>query len=468
MNASDRQARRHTLRRAVHGGALLLVGQEDTPRNYAANAYPFRQDSSFLYFVGVDQPGLAALILPDGEEWLFGTPEHPDDLVWYGPHPALADHGAAAGISRTASISELAPRLRALGAKGVEIHYLPPYRPDRAQRLASLLGKPIEDVARGVSGAFVAAVVAQRSHKTEAEVAQIEEALSISKAMYEAAYSLIRPGRYEREIAGAMQGVALGRDRAQSFNPIVSVRGEVLHNVSYDNCLEPGQLLLVDSGTESAHHYASDITRTYPVSGRFTPEQRALYEVVLAGQRAAIEAASPALSNRDLHLLAARHMAEGLKDMGLMKGDAQAAVDVGAHALFFVHGLGHMLGLDVHDMEDLGDAVGSPEGQARSSQFGLSFLRLARRLEPGFVITVEPGIYFIPALVDRWQAEGLHRDFICYDRLGPFRSLGGIRIEDDLLIPEGGARVLGPPIPKTVAEVEAILAQAVSSQVRLG
>ncbi|MDY0001514.1 MAG: Xaa-Pro aminopeptidase [Polyangia bacterium] len=459
MDKATRKARRQALRGAVQGGALLLFGNEEAPKNYLGNPYPFRQDSSFLYFVGVDQPGLAALLLPDGEEWLFGAPEHPDDLIWHGPHPDLADHAEAAGIAKHAAMAELGPRLGALLGKGVEIHYLPPYRADRAVRLSELLSRPIGEIASGASRAMVRAVVELRSRKTEAEVREIEEALGISKAMYEAAYPMIRPGRYEREISGAMQGAALAMDRAQSFNPIVSVRGEVLHNVSYSNRLEAGQILLVDSGTESRHHYASDITRAYPVSGTFTPEQRDIYEVVLGGQRVAIENAGPTMTNRDLHLMTALRMAEGLKTLGLMKGDPGEAVEAGAHALFFVHGLGHMLGLDVHDMEDLGDAVGYPEGEARSSQFGLAFLRLSRRLEPGFVITVEPGIYFVPALIERWRSEGRHKDFICYDRLGAFLSFGGVRIEDDLLITSGGARVLGPPIPKTVAEVEGALAR---------
>lgn len=457
MDTQTRRTRRRLLREALEDGALLLVGNQDSPRNYLANTYPFRQDSHFLYYVGVDLPGFAYLVLPDGEEWLFGAAEDADDLIWHGPHPVLADHAEAAGIARSASMADLGSRLRDLRTRGVTVHYLPPYRIERTHWLAERLGQAVTQVSLGYSKEMVAAVVAARSIKTAAEVAEIEEALAISKQMYEAAYPLIRPGRMEHEIAGAMQRVSLAFDRAQSFNPIVSVRGEVLHNVSYKNQLKEGQLLLVDSGTESPHFYASDITRTFPVSGRFTSEQRAIYEVVLAAQRAAIDAASPALSNRELHLVAARTIASGLKDVGLMRGEVDAAVEAGAHALFFVHGLGHLLGLDVHDMEDLGDVAGYPEGEARSTQFGLSFLRLARPLAPGFVVTVEPGIYFIPALMDRWRAEGRHLDFIRYDRLEPFRCFGGIRIEDDLLITVDGARVLGPPIPKDVDDIEALL-----------
>ncbi|MFH2006047.1 MAG: aminopeptidase P family protein [bacterium] len=451
--------RRKTLHRAVGGGAILLLGQEETSRNYLANPYPFRQDSHFLYFVGTDLPGFAAVLLPDGEELLFGAPEEPDDLVWHGPHPVLQDHAERAGIAESASMAELGARLQALASKGVPIHYLPTYRPDRTVRLAALLSLSLAEVESGHSAELVRAVVAQRSIKSDAEVAQIENALEVSYEMYQVALGLIAPGRTEAEIAGAMQGVALSGDRAQSFQPIVSVRGEVLHNNSYGNTLQKGDLLLIDSGTESPHYYASDITRTFPVSGKFSPEQRAVYQAVLDSQLAAIRAAKPGVTNRELHLIAARTMASGLKDMGLMKGDVDEAVAAGAHALFYVHGLGHMLGLDVHDMEDLGDAVGYAGGEARSEQFGLAFLRLAKPLEQGFCLTVEPGIYFVPALIDRWRESGAHTSFIDYDAVEGFRSFGGVRIEDDLLITAQGSRTLGRPIPKTVAQVEAALSR---------
>jgi Xaa-Pro aminopeptidase len=263
----------------------------------------------------------------------------------------------------------------------------------------------------------------------------------------------------EAEIAAVHVAEAISAGCVQAFNPIVTVHGEILHNEKYENTLNDGDLLLVDSGAEAPSGYASDITRAMPVSGRFTSPQRDIYEVVLAANRAAIEAAAPTVTNLDLHLLAARTIASGLKDLGLMQGDVDAAVELGAHALFFVHGLGHMLGLDVHDMEDLGDVVGYEIGEERSTQFGLAYLRLARPLKRGFVITIEPGIYFIPALIDRWQADGMHRDFIRYDRLEDFRAFGGIRIEDNVLITEHGSRVLGPPIPKSVADIEAAMAR---------
>ncbi len=459
MDAMTFRGRRAALREAVPEGAVLLPGSALVPKNYRDNTFPFRQDSSFLYYVGVDQPDLAALMLPDGREVLYGRPEHPDDLVWFGPHPRLEDHAEAAGIAQTADAAGLPATLGELRAGGVEVHYLPPYREDRTFAVAALLGVPVDAVESGVSRALVRAVAAQRSVKSADEVAEIEEAVAVSHEMYAAAMAHIRPGRTEAEVAGALVAAALQRGRQTSFNPIVSVRGEVLHNTSYANTLAAGDLLLIDSGTESPRYYASDITRTFPVAGRFEPRQRDVYQVVLEAQLAVIEAASPLRSNRDLHFIAARTIAAGLKDLGLMQGDVEEAVAAGAHALFFPHGIGHMMGLDVHDMEDLGDIVGYPEGEPRSGQFGLGFLRLARRLEPGFVITVEPGVYFVPALIERWRDERRHTGFIRYDRLDAWIGFGGVRIEDDVLITETGGRVLGPPIPKTVPEVEDALAR---------
>lgn len=457
MNATVFSTRRQTLRAAVPEGAILILGNTEAAKNYADNVYPFRQDSHFLYYVGVNEADMAALLLPDGREILFGREDHPDDLVWFGPHATLADHAESSGFQQTAFRRTLSEAVATLQKTGIKVHYLPPYRGERRFELSELFDVDPREVDGGTSRELVAAVVAQRSVKTDAEIAEIENALGVTAAAYRAAMSATRAGKTESEIASVLQAVALAEDRQQSFNPIVSVRGEVLHNTSYKNTLQDGDLLLVDSGAESPRWYASDITRTFPVSGRFTPKQREIYEIVLAMQTAAIDAASPSTNNRELHLLAALTAVRGLKDAGLMKGDPEAAVEAGAHALFFVHGLGHMLGQDVHDMEDLGDVVGYAEGETRSTQFGLGFLRLARQLEPGFVITVEPGIYFVPALIAGWRNEGRHSDFICYDRLHAYLDFGGIRIEDDVLITSNGSRVLGPGIPKTVDALEAVI-----------
>jgi Xaa-Pro aminopeptidase len=455
MDATTFRTRRSQLRAAVTGGAILLHGNGEVPRNYAANTYPFRQGSHFLYYLGTDLPGFAAVISPDGETTLYGPAPDPDDLIWHGPHPVLADHAAAAGAERTAHADDLAAALAGLRTKGVQIRYLPAYRGGEEIALAAYLGVPREAIREGACPELARAVAEQRSIKSDAEVAEIERAIGVSAEMYDAALKAIRPGVKEAEVAGAMQAVSLAYDMPQSFLPIVSIHGEVLHNNTYGNVLAAGDLLLIDSGVEAPPSYAcSDITRTFPVSGRFTPEQRAVYEVVLAAQSAVIRAASPQVSNRDLHLVAAKTIAAGLIDIGLMRGGVEDAVAAGAHALFFVHGIGHMLGLDVHDMEDLGDVVGYPTGEKRSAQFGMSFLRLAKKLRPGFCITVEPGVYFIPALIDRWAAEKKHERFIDYPAVRKFRGLRGIRIEDDLLITANGSRVLGKPIPKAVADVE--------------
>ena len=457
MNAETYRSRREVLRSAVDGGAILIMGNNDAPKNYLDNVYSFRQDSHFLYYAGVNETGMAMLIEPDGRDILFGRPYDPDDLVWHGPRPHVGDHATATGFGASMDISTLKTEIDRLVAAGVRIHYLPPYRAERAFQLADLLDANPQRISNGVSDDLVRAVCTQRTIKTDEEIVEIENALGVTAEMYRVAMTEARPGRREFEIAGLMQARALELGLQPAFTPIVSVHGEVLHNHSYENTLADGDLLLMDSGAESAGGYASDITRTFPVNGRYSDRQRQIYEVVLAAQMAVISAAAPAHDNREMHRLAARTIAGGLTALGLMKGNPDDAVEVGAHALFFPHGIGHMMGLDVHDMEDLGDIVGYPEGEERSTQFGLAFLRMTRPLEPGFVITVEPGIYFIPALMDQWRGENRHAQFIDYDRANEFRDFGGIRIEDDILITENGCRVLGPGIPKTIAGVEAAM-----------
>jgi Xaa-Pro aminopeptidase len=455
MNATTYRERRQALREAIPGGAILLLGNSEAPRNYVDNPYPFRQDSHFLYYAGTSYAQLALLLEPDGRVSMYGPPEDPDDLVWFGPQPSLEDHGREAGVDRVDTLDALRERLQSLDTVDGRVHFLPPYRHQRRLALADLLGADPRSVDAGVSQDLLKTVIDQRNFKSEDEVAEVEDALAVTAAMYRAAMGATRAGRTEAEIAAVLQQAALASNRQLAFIPIVTVHGEVLHNHSYGNTLSDGDVLVIDSGSESPRFYASDITRSWPVSGRFSSEQRAVYEIVLAAQQAAIAMASPSTTNREVHLCAARTITEGLREMGLMQGDVDDAVAEGAHALFFPHGIGHMLGLDVHDMEDLGDEVGYPGGEARSEQFGLSLLRMVRRLEPGFVITVEPGVYFIPALIDRWRAEKLHSEFIRYDRLDSFMEFGGIRIEDNVLITEDGSRVLGPGIPKTVDEVEA-------------
>jgi Xaa-Pro aminopeptidase len=389
---------------------------------------------------------------------LFGTSPDLDDLIWTGPQPSLGDLAADALVENHKPFGSLDYELGRIQGRGIALHYLPVARHQQALRLAAVLNLPVERAKKGASEALIRAVVAQRSVKSTAEIREIEDALAVSAGMFHAAIRTAKPGVREAEVAAAMQAVALAGERAQAFLPIVSRRGEVLHNNYYGNVLADGDLLLVDAGAESARFYASDLTRTFPVSGNFSERQRAIYQIVLNAHDAVAAQAAPGKMYLEMHRLAARTIAAGLRDLGLLTGDLDTLVREGAHALFFPHGVGHMLGLDVHDMEDLGEQfVGYDETVARSEQFGLAYLRMARRLAPGFVVTVEPGVYFVPALIDRWKADQKFTAFVNYAEVDRWRDFGGVRLEDDLLVTDTGARVLGPGVPITVADVEAAM-----------
>ncbi len=449
--------RRTRLSKAVGSGLILFLGNDEVGMNYTANVYPFRQDSTFLYFWAVDHPGLSAVIDVDaGTETLFGDDVTVADVVWSGPQPSMADRAATGGVTATAPAASLAERLSAALTLGRPVHFLAPYRAEHTVKLAALLGVAPGDVRDKRSAALHQAVAAQRLYKTPEEVADIELAVDVSREMYAAAMRAARPGRKEHQVVAEIARVVMARGCTYSFPPICSVHGETLHNPFYRNTLSAGDWLVLDSGAETPNHNASDITRTIPVSGTFSSRQRAIYDTVLGAQMGAIAAIKPGVPYRDVHLGAAKSIATSLAALGLMQGDLDEAVAAGAHALFFPHGLGHMMGMDVHDMENLGeDIVGYGPGYERSTQFGLGYLRLARPLEPGFVLTVEPGVYFIPALIDQWKAEGRHTAFINYAEVEKFRDARGCRIEDDVLVTEKGGRVLGPAIPKTIADVEA-------------
>ena len=447
--------RRTQLAQTMGDGAVLLPAAAPMPRNYRDNVHPYRPNSHLLYYAGLrDADQFVLSTAAEDRHVLYGREATMDDVVWCGPRPSLDELAAAAGIDEVAPLDRLGDDLRKLLEQGVELHYLPPFQAEVASTLAELTGRSAAEVAAGASTRLSVAVAAQRLAKTGGEIAEIEDALAVTSRAYRRVMAAVREGMLEAEIAGLLQGVALSAGREQSFQPIATVRGEVLHNESRSLTLRGGQLLLIDSGAESPLGYASDITRTVPVSGRFDDRQRAIYEIVLATQRTAIGAMRPGVTYRDVHLQAARTMVQGLIAEGLMQGDPDEAVAAGAHALFFPHGLGHAMGLDVHDMEDLGDVVGYGVGVERAEQFGLNFLRFARTLREGYVMTVEPGIYFVPALIDRWADAGTCEEFIAYDALASWRNFGGIRIEDDLLVTDRGARVLGPPIPRSPEAVE--------------
>ena len=448
--------RRERLRKFISGGLAIFPSNNESPMNYPDNTYHYRQDSSFLYFFGIDKPGLTGIIdFESGEDILFGDDLSLDDIIWMGHLPSIRALGAKAGISQVLPHAKLSDLFAEALKKGRDIHYLPPYRDDTLLELAVLTKKPWEKVKSDASLDLVRAVIALRSIKERVEVEDISSAVDISYEMHTMVMKMAKAGIYEREIAGRIEGIALSYGTMASFPIILSMDGQTLHNHYHGNMLEDGRLIVTDAGAETVNHYAGDITRTIPVSGKFTQQQKEVYEIVLEAEVSSIDKVRPGTAYRNIHLDAARIIASGLKELGLMKGDIGEAVAAGAHALFFPHGLGHMLGLDVHDMEGLGEnLVGYSESVKRSDQFGTAYLRLGKELESGFVITVEPGIYFIPALIDKWKSEGKFMDFINYEKVESYKNFGGIRIEDDVLVTDIGSRVLGKPIPKTVKEVE--------------
>ena len=451
--------RRNTLKNKFDSGLILFLGNEEAPANYTGNTFPFRQDSTFLYYFGLDLPGLAAVIDLDNHiEIIYGDDYTVDDIVWMGPQPSIEELASQSGINNSHPLPKLEEHIVDAIKKGRKIHFLPQYRAEHLFKLSQLAGFNYARVNDYASDKFIKAVVDQRSIKSEEEIKEIDAAVDVAYKMHTAAMKMIKPGVNEMKIAGMIEGISLSLGSGLSFRPIVSVNGQTLHNHFYGNVMAEGDLLVNDSGAESKLHYASDITRTIPVSGKFSQKQREIYQIVLKAEMEAINSVRPGILNKDLHLGAAKIIAEGLKDLGLMNGNVEEAVQNGAHALFFPHGLGHMMGLDVHDMENLGENyVGYDEHTERSEQFGLKYLRMAKTLQPGYVLTVEPGIYFIPELIDLWKKQKRHEEFINYDKVEEYQDFGGIRIEDDVLVTDDGYRLLGTkPIPKSVEDVEAL------------
>ena len=451
--------RRARLRERIGSGIVLLPGNRESPMNYAENPYPFRQDSTFLYYFGLDQPGLAAVLdLDEGTECIFGNDPTVEEIVWTGPVPLLRDRCEQVGVAQAAPSNELEQILAKAVRQQRPLHFPPPYRPEHTLPIADCGLRIADSQCRGLpSSKLIRAIVAQRSIKSPEEIEQIETALDISRRMHTAAMRMARPGVREYEVAGAMEGIALSRGVRLAYPSIFSIHGQIMHNPCHDNILKAGDIVVNDSAAESPLHYAGDVTRTIPVGGRFSPRQREIYALVLRAQARCVAATRPGVEWRQVHRLACVALMEGLKELGLIKGDPEEAVAAGAHTLFFPCGVGHMLGLDVHDMEPLGEEyVGYTDTIRRNPEFGWRSLRLAKAVEPGYVVTVEPGIYFIEPLLDRWQAEGKHRQFIDYDKVEGYRDFGGVRVEDCLVVTEDGCRLLGPQIPKTIAEVETL------------
>ncbi len=451
--------RRNQLKKDVSTGLILLLGNKEVGFNYPANTYSFRQDSNFLYFFGLNQPDIAGVIDVDSnKDYIFGNDVDMDDIIWMGFQPSVKDRAAKAGIEHTAPLLSLFEMITEAIKKGRKIHFVAPYRAEITMLLADLLGVKYTNIKNYVSIELIKAIIKQRSIKSEIEIIEIEKAIETAYQMHTTAMKMAKVGIYEREIAGAMEGIAIAAGGPVSFPVILSINGQTLHNHYHGNQLAEGRMMVADAGCETAMNYCSDITRTVPVGGKFNQRQHDIYSIVLEANMKVIENIKPGQPYRDMHFLSAKVVAEGLKNLGLMKGNMDEAIQQGAHAMFYPHGLGHMLGMDVHDMEGLGENfVGYDDEIKRSSIFGTAFLRLGRKLQAGFVLTVEPGIYFIPALIDQWKAEKRFMDFINYDAVESFKDFGGIRIEDDILVTETANRVLGKPIPKSIKDVEAMM-----------
>jgi len=448
--------RRHTLKKTIHSGIILFLGNNEAPMNYRDNTYRFRQDSTFLYYFGLDVAGLAAIIdIDSGEDTIFGTELTIDDVVWTGPLPTIQEMALKVGIKTTKDFSEIDPLISRAKNAARSIHFIPPYRYDNMMNLSKWLDIPVIQLKSLASLPLIKSIVNQRSIKEEQEIVEIQKAVLTTTEMHRAAMMATKPGMKEYEIVAAVHSEALKHGGDLSFPIILTVHGETLHNHYHGNTVKSGNMILCDAGSETDMHYAGDMTRTFPVDKTFTQKQKEIYNIVLDTHESCVKLLAPGIKYRDIYLHACEQLFDGLKLLGITKGDTNEAVKAGAHAMFFQCGLGHMMGLDVHDMEDLGEEyVGYTSTITKSKQFGMKSLRLGKELEAGFVLTVEPGIYFIPTLIDLWKSENKHSQFINYSRLEEYRDFGGIRVEEDFVITQDGYKLLGGSLPKTIQDIE--------------
>ena len=448
--------RRDKLKKSVANGIILLLGNDESPMNYADNGYYFRQDSTFLYFFGLNHPYLAAILdCETGEDMIFGNDLTVEDFVWMGPQPTIATQSLEVGVSKTGDISSLVSLLKESSVKGRKIHFLPPYRPENKIKLFEWLNIVPDAAKERASLDLMKGVINQRNYKSAEEIQEICKACDVSVDMHTLAMRMSKPGVSEAQIAAAVQQIAVGAGGQISFPIIATVNGQTLHNHYHGNVLKNGNLFLLDAGAETAMGYAGDLSSTVPVNGKFTSRQKEIYTICLDSHNAAISMLKPGIPFKEVYFESSRVIIRGLKDLGLMKGNVDDALANGAHALFFPCGLGHMMGLDVHDMEDLGEVNVGYDGEPKSTQFGMKSLRLGRKLEPGFVLTIEPGIYFIPELIGQWNSQNHNGDYINFETVEKYKTFGGLRNEEDFLITETGYELLGKPKPKSIDDVEA-------------
>lgn len=443
-------------------GIALFIGNTEAPAQYKDNCYKFRQDSTWLYFFGIDQPLYAAIIdLDNGNETIFANDVEIGDIIWMGPQPSVASVAASVGVEKSAPYTDLNAAVAKVLAEGRPVHFVKPSRYYNTMKIASLLGCGTDEVAGRFSLALTKAIISMRLVKEDCEIEAIDDACNLGYEMHTVARNSIVPGIIEQEIVGKMDGVTLSKGWGVSFPTILTQHGETLHNHLHDKIIEPGKLMVIDAGAESNVHYASDFTRTYPTSGKFTAKQREIYQIVCDCNEFAFSMTRPGISYREVHLKTMHLMLEELRALDIVRGDVQDMVEAGIAGLFMPHGLGHNMGLDVHDMEDYGENyVGYDDDQSRSPQLGLGSLRMARKLVPGNVITDEPGIYFIPALIEKWKSEKTDQGFVNYSKLESYYDFGGIRLEDDVLVTADGARKLGKErLPISPDDVEAAMAK---------
>ncbi|MDR1645287.1 MAG: aminopeptidase P family protein [Tannerellaceae bacterium] len=455
FNKEIYEARRAKLKQTVGSGLLLFLGNDESGINYADNTYPFRQDSTFLYFFGLPYAGLNAIIdVDNNREIIFGDELTIDAIVWMGSQPTLREKGESVGITDIRPCSEAPAYLANALQQKQTIHYLPTYRAEHQVKLFTWLN--IRPGAAQPSLPFILGVVNQRNYKGPEEIEEIEKACIITADMHLTAMRIVRPGIRESDVAAAVAEVAYSNNYQLSFPIIATINGQTLHNHYHGNRIKSGDMLLLDAGAETEMGYAGDMSSTIPADSTFTTRQKEIYDIAVASHEAAVAALRPGVLFEDVYDLSARVILEGLKDLGFVKGDPAEAVHAGAHALFFPCGLGHMMGLDVHDMENLGEVYVGYDGRPKSTQFGRKSLRLGRKLEPGFVLTIEPGIYFIPELIDLWRSQQKFTEFINYEKVATYKDFSGIRNEEDYLITQTGARLLGKKIPLRTNEVEAL------------
>lgn len=445
--------RRNQLRTQFKSGILLFLGNDEVGMNYEDNTYHFRQDSTFLYYFGINKPGLYAVMeIESGNDSIFGDDFTIDSIVWMGAQPKIQEMAYNVGVEKTGSISQFAEKIKSYPQE--KVHYLPPYRSEHKIKLSQYLGIPLAESQTKASIPFITAVGEQRNIKSAEEIKEIDFAVSVTAEMHQAGMRYTKPGMTEAQIAAKVHEVALAAGGGISFPIIATINGQTLHNHYHGNTIEEGQLFLLDAGFETQMGYAGDMSSTFPVGKTFTEKQKEIYRITLAAHNGAIKMLKPGIHFRDVHFQVARTIFNGLKELGFTKGNTDDAVQHGAHALFFPCGTGHLMGLDVHDMENLGEQYVGYCGVPKSKQFGLKSLRLGRELKPGFVLTIEPGIYFIPELIDLWQQTGTHKEYINFEKVNEYRNFGGIRNEEDILITETGHRILGKPLAKSIEEVE--------------